>query len=315
MDSGKIYKYIWALALLILINGCANKKPEETATVTPKANVVITTTDRENLNDTIFLTASSFYNNKVIVVAPISGYLSEVNIRNGLNIPRGVKIFEILTKEYNALKYSKDILDSLYIGKRTGKIEITAPSSGQVSELNTLMGQYVQEGTALCSIIDMSSLLFKLYIPLQYNKFIRSGMRCAVIMPSGETISCYVRNLQAKTELNSQTEVYTLQANSKVNLAEGVNVRAYIVKQKNFNSQVLPKDAVLSNEMLSEYWVMKMINDSTAVKVPVTIGYANKNIVEIKEPQFSPDERIITKGNYGLPDTALVNVITEPDEK
>jgi multidrug efflux pump subunit AcrA (membrane-fusion protein) len=315
MNRLTIHKIIFSLSLMILISGCGGKKTEVETTVTPKTDVVVVTTDRENLNDTIFLIASSFYNNKTIVIAPISGYLSEVNITNGINVNKNRKVFEIITKEFNALKTSKDILDSLYIGKRTGKIEIFAPSSGQISDLTTLQGQYVQEGSALCSIIDMSSLLFKLYVPLQYNSDIQAGTRCTLLMPDGETISGSVKNMMAKTELNSQTEAYILRPSAGIKLPEGVNVKAYIVKQKKYDSQVLPKSAVLSNETLTEYWVMKLINDSTTVKVPVKIGIANQNIVEIKEPLFSPEDRIITAGNYGLPDTALVNITVESDEK
>jgi multidrug efflux pump subunit AcrA (membrane-fusion protein) len=134
-------------------------------------------------------------------------------------------------------------------------------------------------------------------------------------MPDGETISGSVKNMLAKTELNSQTEAYILKPSAGIKLPEGVNVKSYIVKQKKYDSQVLPKSAVLSNETLTEYWVMKLINDSTTVKVPVKIGIANQNIVEIKEPLFSPEDRIIMTGNYGLPDTALVNITVESDEK
>jgi hypothetical protein len=34
----------------------------------------------------------------------------------------------------------------------------------------------------------------------------------------------------------------------------------------------LPKAAILSNEIETDYWVMLLKNDSTAVKVPVQIG-------------------------------------------
>ena len=319
MYSGILTKYKFLISIpllfLFLADGCSNKKIQEVEAVIPKANVGITSVERENLNDTIYLTASSFYNNKTIVIAPISGYLSEVNVTNGLNISKNRKVFEILTKEFNALKSSKDILDSLYIGKRTGKIEIAAPSSGQISDLNTLQGQYVQEGSALCTIVDMSSLLFKLYVPLQYNSDIKAGIKCTLVMPDGKITNGSVSNMLAKTELNSQTEVYFMRPSAGMKIPEGINVKVYIVKQKKFDSQILPKNAVLSNETLTEYWVMKLINDSTAIKVPVKIGIANQNIVEIKEPQFSLGDRIISTGNYGLPDTALVNISDEPGEK
>lgn len=301
--------------LLTFIIGCSKKNVTEEVNVIPKANVEVTSTGKENLNDTIFFTASSFYNNKTTVIAPISGYLSEVNITNGLNISRDKKIFEILTKEYNALKSSKDILDSLNLGKKAGRIEIFAPSSGQVSDLNTLQGQYVQEGSALCNIIDMGSLLFKLYVPLQYHADISPGVSCTLLLPDGQKFTGSVKSLFAKTELNSQTEVYFMKPSTLLKIPEGVNIKAYFVRQKKYDSQVLPREAVLSNETLEEYWVMKLINDTTAIKVPVKIGTANKEIIEIISPKFSTDDKIVTSGNYGLPDTAFVNITIEPDEK
>jgi hypothetical protein len=161
----------------------------------------------------------------------------------------------------------------------------------------------------------MSSLLFKLYVPLQYKSDIYTGMKCTLLLPGGEINYGTIRNLLAKTELNSQTEVYFLRPYSGMKIPEGVNVRAFYVKQKKSDSQVLLRSAVLSSETLDEYWVMKLINDSTAIKTVIEIGNRYNNLVEIKEPQFSLDDRFVLSGNYGLPDTALINITVEPDEK
>jgi hypothetical protein len=59
--------------------------------------------------------------------------------------------------------------------------------------------------------------------------------------------------------------------------------------------------------MMKEFWVMKLINDSTAIKIPVTIGNKNSEVIEVLSPQFNLSDKIIKKGNYGLPDTALVS--------
>jgi hypothetical protein len=53
---------------------------------------------------------------------------------------------------------------------------------------------------------------------------------------------------------------------------------------------------------------MKLMNDSTAIKVPITPGVRNLDLVEIREPKFKPDDKFLITGNYGLPDTAFVNV-------
>jgi multidrug efflux pump subunit AcrA (membrane-fusion protein) len=315
MKSFMTCRVILTLFLAALLCGCGGKENVEIKISAPKANVEVTTIDNIKLNDTVSLIATSVYNNKTIVIAPIAGYLSEVNLKNGLDVRRGVKLFEMLTKEYYSIKTSKDILDSLNLGRKAGKIDIFAPSSGQISDLSTMPGQYVQEGSALCTIVDMTSLLFKLYVPLQYNSFIKPGMRCTFQMPDGQNINGTVRNLMAKTELNAQTMVYFVSPALGMKIPEGINVKTLFVNQKKSDTQVLSKEAVLSNETLSEFWVMKLINDSTAIKVPVKIGASNSEVIEIKEPLFSSEDRIITSGNYGLPDTALINITIPSDEK
>jgi hypothetical protein len=80
------------------------------------------------------------------------------------------------------------------------------------------------------------------------------------------------------------------------------------VKVAKTSAATLPKNSVLSNETQSEFWVMKMINDTIAVKVPVKKGLESGDSVEIVSPEFSPKDKILLSGNYGLPDTALVTV-------
>jgi uncharacterized NAD(P)/FAD-binding protein YdhS len=71
----------------------------------------------------------------------------------------------------------------------------------------------------------------------------------------------------------------------------------------------LPKSAVLANETQTEFWVMKLINDTLAVKVPVTKGIETTDRIEIISPQFAAQDRIVITGNYGLSDTAKVKIV------
>jgi hypothetical protein len=59
---------------------------------------------------------------------------------------------------------------------------------------------------------------------------------------------------------------------------------------------------------MDNFWVMKLINDSTAVRVPVTKGISSDDIIEIVSPLFNLTDRIINSGQYGLADTAFVTI-------
>jgi hypothetical protein len=109
----------------------------------------------------------------------------------------------------------------------------------------------------------------------------------------------------------AQTQGLVIKVNSRQPLPENLVARATLIKSAKNNAMTLPKSAVLANETLTDYWVMKLINDSTAVKVPVQKGIETNNRVEITSPAFQPADRIVETGNYGLADTAKIK-ITQP---
>ena len=84
-----------------------------------------------------------------------------------------------------------------------------------------------------------------------------------------------------------------------------------MVRSVNENALVLPKGAVLGDETQTSFWVMKLVNDSTAVKVCVRKGYEDNNEVEILEPVFRVSDRIVLTGNYGMADTSGVSIIKQ----
>lgn len=82
-----------------------------------------------------------------------------------------------------------------------------------------------------------------------------------------------------------------------------------LVKSAKGNITSLPKAAVLTDEVQSHFWIMKMIDNVTAVKVPVQKGMEDADRVEIIAPHLSPADKVLLTGNYGLPDTAKVSIV------
>lgn len=76
---------------------------------------------------------------------------------------------------------------------------------------------------------------------------------------------------------------------------------------------VLPKSAVQSDEMLTEFWIMKLSVDSTVVRIPVEIGNSNASAIEITSTILSPQDRIVLTGGYGLEDGAKITITKEED--
>ncbi|MEO5501945.1 MAG: RND transporter, partial [Ginsengibacter sp.] len=106
----------------------------------------------------------------------------------------------------------------------------------------------------------------------------------------------------------SQTQAVSIKVNSSHAIPVNLVAQVKIIKYDKAAVAVLDKKAVLSDETQQEFWVMKLINDSTAVKVPVKTGIESGNKIEIVTPDFQPNDRFIISGNYGLADTAKVAV-------
>jgi hypothetical protein len=81
------------------------------------------------------------------------------------------------------------------------------------------------------------------------------------------------------------------------------------IKNQKSEAVSLPKEAVITNETQSEFWIMKMTDSITAVKVCVKKGIESTDRVEIVSPALKSTDNILLTGNYGLPDTAKVTVI------
>ncbi|MDB5012916.1 MAG: HlyD family efflux transporter periplasmic adaptor subunit, partial [Daejeonella sp.] len=49
--------------------------------------------------------------------------------------------------------------------------------------------------------------------------------------------------------------------------------------------------------------------DTVAVRIPVKKGMETQDMIEITEPSFSANDRIVLTGNYGLADTAKIKIL------
>jgi hypothetical protein len=87
---------------------------------------------------------------------------------------------------------------------------------------------------------------------------------------------------------------------------ENLAATVKFLRNSKSDATVLPREAILTDETQTEFWIMKMVDSVTAVKVPVTRGLETSDEVEIISPRLTPSDLILLTGNYGLPDTAKV---------
>lgn len=306
-----------AIKLLFLVTGislwlCSCKSNEKSADddnadVKAQTPVTVTTVDQSAMADYIELNATSVFQQKNYVKSNANGYIQQSNIQPGHFVNKGELLFTIKTKEAQAIGNSINVLDTTL--KFSGVNRIKAAGPGYVSQLNHQAGDYVQDGEALATISDRSSFVFVMQLPYELRKYVQANQTVQLILPGGESLDARVASFMPSVDTVAQTQGVVLKINSAQQIPENLVAKARIVKAEKSNTNSLPKSALLANETQTEFWVMKLINPTTAVKVSVTKGIESGDRVEILSPKFSTQDKIIVNGNYGLPDTAKVKIV------
>ena len=308
-------KYSLMLSLLFaitcLVSCGSNKNAATTDTPVAEAGTPVTLTSITvgPLLETTELNATSAFQLKSFVKANTTGYLQLVNAQLGKYVTKGQDMFVIKNKEAEALGNTINVLDSSF--RFTGIIHIKAPGSGYVSALTYKAGDYVTDGEQLATISDVNSFVFLLDLPYELKNYLAGNKNLQLKLPDGTVLNGYVAALMPVVDAVSQTQQVVIKVNSKQQIPENLIAKVTIVKKSKTNAVLLPKDAVLTDEVQSQFWVMKLTDSATAVKVLIKKGLENNNQVEILSPIFSATDKILLSGNYGVADTAKVTVTQE----
>jgi multidrug efflux pump subunit AcrA (membrane-fusion protein) len=291
------------LTIFVVTLYSCGTKTEDTRVETVGTPVQITRPKKTNLTEYITLNANTFFLKKEIVRATFQGFIEKIYNNLGDKISTGDLLLEIKTKESSADKNLE-----LPIGDRTfsGIIKVYAKSDGVLTELNYNTGDFVSDGEQIAVISNPSSLRISLNVPYQYTSRINLNTTCDVYLPNGKSIKASIQKIIPKVDPAAQTQTYILNMNHAESLPENLNVNARIPLRTIKDAIVLPKTAVMSNETLDQFWIMKLIDDQTAVRVDIKKGIENDSLVQIINPELSLTDRIVTDGAFGMPDTSKI---------
>ena len=304
------------LSIIILIfftcilNACKSGGDNADEDVSPEdaiTPVTITYPTKGNLNEIVELNATSVFMLKTFVKSTAVGYLQSSGIKVGDYVNKGQTLFTIKTKEAVALGNTINNLDtSLHF---EGVIKVKSPINGYVSQLNSVAGNYVQDGEQLAEITDQSSFAFLLDLPYELKSYLSQNKTVQLHLADSTILQGYVQSALPMVDSVAQTQRYIIKVKTDKLIPENLIAKVQLVKQQIANATLLPKPAVLSNEEQTEFWVMKLLNDSIAVKTDLKIGIESNGNIQIIEPALSESDKIILTGNYGLSDTAKINII------
>ena len=287
---------IFAFAILF---SCTQQTKERTEAVS-KAQVRLTGITKGYLPDYIELSGKTIYLNKSNLVAPIGGYITKVNVRQGDRVKKGDLIFEMQSPEAYVMKG-----DSKY-----GLIKINASTTGQLVSLSIVnTGVFADKGSAMCTILSVDDLKLQVNLPFEYEKYAKIGSKCEVVLPDNNVVSGTFTNVLPQVDEVSQTEKVLAKLSNKTFLPENMIVKVLLDKSTKQEHQILAKECLQTDALMREFWVMRLINDSTVIKVSVETGNQTHKQIEIISPEFEAGAQFVSEGGYGLGDTTIVEIL------
>ena len=301
-----LFSYILLIAFFV---SCKGKDKGTAAALPAEAStpVTITTISNQAMEESVELNATSTFLQKWIVRANATGYLKMANVQLNKMVGRGQTLYTVKTKEAESIGNTINILDSSF--RFSGVNSIRANGSGFISQINKQPGDYVQDGDQLAIITDTRSFVFLLNMPYELRPYIMDKKSLELLLPDGEKLIGTISGGMPTMDPGSQTQSIILRVNSSHAIPENLIATVKVVKSSKASSNSLPKSAVLADETQTEFWVMKMLNDSIAIKTPVKKGIETNDRIEIIAPLFSIEDRILISGNFGLSDSAKVKII------
>jgi len=296
----KLSIIFFILFAFLFFNSCKEQTTEQ-KDATPKVKVKLSKITKGHLPDYIEFSGKTVYLNKSNLMAPISGYVTSVHIKQGDVVTKGQLLFEMQTSEAFVMQH-KDSLSNNY-----GTIKVYSPANGRIVSLNIVSkGVFTDKGGVMCNILATNDLKIQVNVPFEYKEFAKIGDKCTIILPDSTKIRGVFSKILPQVDEASQTVKVMAHIKSQQFLPENMILNIFVDKNKEQQAQLLTKDCLQTNALMTKYWVMKLINDSTAAQTFVKIGIQNHDKVEIISPIFKANDLFISEGAYGLSDTVLI---------
>jgi hypothetical protein len=292
------------LTSLVVLTGCRQMEKSSEKTSHVGIPVTVSPVRTGQMLSYIELSATSSFLFKAAVKAPATGYIDNILINQGEAVGKNQSLFSIRTKEAAAI-----MNDSSNNMSFSGIVNVKAATAGLISSIEHPKGDYVAEGDQLCQVAITESFAFILDVPFELSGFIRLHSPCEIVLPDNQSLKGTIQTSFPSMSVNSQTERFIVKLAEPQNLPENLTAKIRIVKESVNPATSLPKSCILTDETMQQFWVMKLINDSMAVKVPVATGITEGEYVQITRPEFTISDMFLASGNYGLGDTVFVKVL------
>ncbi len=292
------------LALCTCFLSC--KKSEPTV-ITKKAAIDVTTAlvRRGDLQEYLTFNGVTIYQRKEDIRSNVTGYVTQMRYRVGDAIYNGQVFATVRTKEQDALRDAVKIDSSL--ARFIGSMALKSNASGIIKTLSVTKNDYIAEGDILASVVQPQSLAIQLNVPFENRNKIEIGLPCEILIPDGSHIAATITKKLATVDAFSQSQTYLIEL-PNTDLPEGLSVQVKLLDKESKDVLTIPKSALQTNELLTDYWVLKVEHDTLAVKTAVIPTLKNDTITGIISEGLKPNDQVITQGAYQMQDSTFIKI-------
>ena len=297
-------KRIFAIVSISIVLACKNKK-EVTSDKKAPISVQVAEVQQHDIKEYLNFNGVTLYQQKESIRSNVTGYISWMKYKVGDPIRNGQTFATVRTKEQDALKEAVKIDTSL--SKFVKPLSIQSNATGVITVLNVTKNDYLAEGDILATVVRPKSLVVQVNVPYEYEDYVSVGSTCEIIFQNDESISAKITGTLPTIDPVAQSQSFLI-ALPNEDLPENLNVQVRMVYREDTTAMTVPKTAVQTNELLTEYWVLKLTKDSMAIKHPVIPKLKNDSLVQIESNGLQLGDKVVTEGGYQMQDSTLVSL-------
>lgn len=299
--------YIRPLIILFILAGllsCKNDTQINSAQPVP-INVKVAHVWQNDIREYLTFNGVTQYAKKENIRANVTGYISWLPFERGSKIRAGQTFATVRTKEQDALSEAIKIDSTL--AKFTNPLRIASNATGVITVLNVVKNDYVAEGEILATVAQPRTLVVQVNVPYEYEDNIDIGTICEIILQNEKTITTKITGILPIIDPIAQSQNFLI-ALPDEDLPENLNVQVRTIYKEKKNALTIPHEALQTNELLTDFWVMKVIHDTLAVKQKVIPLLHNDSLVQIQSDNIKLNDEVITEGSYQMQDSTLVSI-------
>jgi HlyD family secretion protein len=186
--------------------------------------------------------------------------------------------------------------------------EIRSPIDGVVTDRPLYPGEMAAAGTAIVTVMDVSSVIAKAHIPQADAALLKIGDKGTMTVPGlDEPVEGTVTVVSPALDPNSTTvEVWLEAKNPKQQLKPGTSVQLSLTAKTVKDALVVPAAAVITGADGSSA-VMIAGSDGKAHQKTVKLGIRQDDDVQILEG-VTANDKVVSTGAYGLPDNTKIKI-------